>query len=97
MKQSFLNLAFILTISIFMSSCYSLTYSVGNGAQTGVEVKEKNHYVIAGLAPIKTSDPVKMAGNATDYTVTIEHTFIDGLINALTAGIYTPTTTKVRK
>ena len=97
MKKSILKLSFILTISIFMSSCYTLTYSVGNGAQTGVEVKEKNHYVVYGLAPVKTSDPAKMAGNATDYTVTIEHSFIDGLINALTFGLYTPTTTKVKK
>lgn len=80
-----------------MSSCYTLTYNVGNGAQTGVEIKEKNHYLIAGLAPLKTSDPVKMAGNATDYTVTIQHSFVDGLINAITFGIYTPTTTTVKK
>jgi hypothetical protein len=38
-----------------------------------------------------------MAGDAKDYQVTIEHTFVDGLINALTFGIYTPTTTKVIK
>jgi len=97
MKKSILNLALILSISILMSSCYTLTYSVGKGAQTGVEFKEKNHYLILGLAPIYTSDPVKLAGGATDYEVTITHTFIDGLLNSLTFGIYTPTTTIVRK
>jgi predicted GH43/DUF377 family glycosyl hydrolase len=70
---------------------------VGSGPQTNVEVKEKNHYVIYGLAPIKTSDPIKMAGGAANYQVTIQHTFIDGLLNAITFGIYTPTTTKVKK
>lgn len=97
MKKIVLNLALVFTISILMTSCYTLTYSVGEGAKTGVEVKEKNHYLIYGLAPLKTSDPTKMAGGAKDYTVTIQHTFIDGLINALTFGIYTPTTTIVRK
>lgn len=86
-----------MVVIISLSSCYTLTYSVGKGAQKGMEVVEKNHYLIYGLAAIKTSDPTKMAGGATDYDVTITHTFIDGLINAITGGIYTPTTTKVRK
>jgi len=97
MKKIILNLTLIFTISVLMTSCYTLTYSVGEGAKTGVEVKEKNHYLIYGLAPIKTSDPTKMAGGAKDYTVTIQHTFVDGLIATLTSGIYTPTTTKVKK
>lgn len=84
-------------MSFLLTSCYTLTYSVGKGAQTGVEVKAKNHYLIYGLAPIKTSNPAKMAGGATDYEVSVSHTFIDGLINAITFGFYTPTTTKVKK
>lgn len=97
MKKTFLNLALVFAISISMTSCFTLTYSVGEGSKTGIEVTEKNHYLIYGLAPIKTSDPTKMAGSAKDYTVTIQHTFIDGLLNALTFGIYTPTTTIVKK
>jgi hypothetical protein len=97
MKKVISKLAFVLTISVLMTSCYTLTYSVGEGAKTGVEVKEKNHYLIGGLAPIKTSDPTKMAGGAKDYTVKIQHTFVDGLLSALTGGIYTPTTTIVKK
>ena len=70
---------------------------VGDGPQKGIEIKQKNHYFVYGLAPGGISDPVKMAGDAKDYQVTIDHTFVDGLINALTLGIYTPTTTKVVK
>ncbi len=97
MKKNFLKFAFVMGVCVVMTSCYTLTYSVGEGAKTGVEVKEKNHFLIYGLAPIKTSDPTKMADGAKDYTVTIQHTFVDGLINALTGGIYTPTTTIVKK
>lgn len=97
MRRTFVNLILVVAISFLMVSCYTLTYSVGEGAKTGVVVKEKNHYLIYGLAPIKTSDPTKMAGGATNYTVTIQHTFVDGLLNALTFGIYTPTTTTVQK
>ena len=35
-----------------MASCYTISYAVGSGAQTGVEVTEKNHYVIGGLAAV---------------------------------------------
>lgn len=80
-----------------LSSCYSLTYNVGQGAQSGVSVSEKNHYLIYGLAALQTSDPTKLAGGAKDYTVNIKHSFIDGLLNALTGGIYSPTTTTVTK
>jgi hypothetical protein len=97
MKKVVLNFALVVGMSLMMTSCYTLTYNVGKGAQTGVEVKEKNHYLIAGLAPLKTSNPTTMAGGATDYTVTVQHTFVDGLLNAITFGIYTPTTTKVTK
>jgi len=97
MKKTISNFAFVLTISILMSSCYTLSYEVGNGAQTGIELKQKNHYLIGGLAKLSTSDPTEMAGDTDNYNVKIEHSFIDGLINALTFGLYTPTTTTVTK
>ena len=80
-----------------LSSCYTHTYMVGNGPQTGVEVKEKNHYLLFGLAPISTSNPDQMAGGQENYSVTTSHTFVDGLLNSLTGGLYTPTTTVVTK
>ncbi|MEO1263890.1 MAG: Bor family protein [Bacteroidota bacterium] len=97
MKKRIFNLCLALGLMFCMSSCYTYTYSVGNGAQSGVEVKKANHYFIFGLAPGKLSDPNELAGGAKDFDVTITHTFVDGLLNALTFGIYTPTTTIVQK
>lgn len=97
MRKLVLNFVLLISVTLLLSSCYTLTYSVGRGAQKGMEIKEKNHYLIYGLAAIKTSDPTKMAGGAEDYDVTITHSFVDGLINAITGGIYTPTTTIVKK
>ena len=90
-------LVLILVTSLLLTSCYTYTYNVGKGAQKGITVTEKNHYVIYGLVPIATSNPSKMADGVQDYSVQIQHTFIDGLINAITMGIYTPTTTTVTK
>ncbi len=97
MKKLIVSLMCVFVMTLLVTSCYTHTYSVGKGAQTGIEVTEKNHYLILGLVPLSTSNPSEMAGGAQNYTVTHEHTFVDGLINAITGGIYTPTTTTVRK
>ena len=80
-----------------MSSCYTHKFNIGEGAKTGVTVTEKNHFFIFGLVPGKLSDPHKMADGATDFEVTEGWEFVDGLLNVITFGIYTPTTTTVQK
>lgn len=97
MKKQLCKLFFIFGIAISLTSCYTYTFNVGDGAQSGATVKGKNHYFIGGLAQGQQSDHTELAGNATDYTVTIQHTFVDGLIQALTLGIYTPTSTIIQK
>ncbi len=84
-------------VTFSLSSCFTMSYMVGSGPQSGVQVIEKNHYVINGLAPVKVSNPSIMAGDSKNYQVTITHTFIDGLISALTFGLYSPTTTIINK
>jgi ABC-type oligopeptide transport system substrate-binding subunit len=97
MKNKFLSLALLSCLCLSMASCYTVSYAVGTGSQTGETIKEKNHFLVAGLAPIKTANPTQMAGDAKNYQVTISHTLVDGLINILTGGLYTPTTTIVKK
>lgn len=97
MKKLFVNLALVVGLSLFLTSCYTYTFTVGDGPQTGVTVTQKNHYLLYGLAPISTSDPTEMARGSENYEVTIQHTFVDGLLNAITWGIYTPTTTRVTR
>lgn len=87
----------IICISSLLSSCYSVSYKIGKGSRLGLKVSQKNHYLIYGLAPIRTSNPARMAGSVSDYTVNTQHTFVDGLISALTFGIYSTTTTTVTK
>jgi hypothetical protein len=86
-----------LAASFLLTSCYTYTTVVGNGAKGNSETKEWNHYVLWGLAPVGTSDAKAMAGGATDYTVTTKQTFVNGLISGITFGLYSPTTTIVTK
>jgi hypothetical protein len=80
-----------------LTSCYTYTTVVGEGAKGNQEVQKWNHYLIDGLAPVGVSDPKVMAGGAKDYTVTTSQSFVNSVVAILTFGIYTPTTTTVKK
>ena len=70
---------------------------VGSGAQGNNEKTNWNHYVILGLAPVGVSNSKQMADGAENYTVYTRQSFVNGLVSAITFGIYTPTTTTVTK
>lgn len=84
-------------ISFSLTSCYTYTSVIGSGAQGNKEVTKWNHYVIYGLAPVGVSDSKELAGGSENYEVTTRQTFINALVSSLTFGIYTPTTTTVKK
>ncbi len=97
MKKTISLFSIVVVVSFMLSSCYTYTVTVGKGPQSNTVVTEMNHYLIYGLAPVAVSDAKTMIGEAENYSVTITHTFIDGLLAAITGGIYTPTTTIVTK
>ena len=49
MKKKVLSSLFFVVLLVLMTSCYTYTFNVGEGPQTGVEIVEKNHYVISEL------------------------------------------------
>ncbi len=97
MKKSMKMMAIVFASAMLLTSCYSYTSVVGSGAQGSNETTEWNHYVIYGLAPVGISDSKQMAGGAENYTVHTRQSFVNGLVSAITFGIYTPTTTTVTK
>lgn len=97
MRKNFLKLAVVCGVCLVMTSCYTVTATIGNGPQTGEKVVGHNHFLIAGLVPVGTADVKKMAGDTKDYQITVKHSFVDGLLAAITGGLYTPTTTVVKK
>jgi len=87
----------MLASSTCLTPCYSCTTVVGQGVQGNQQTTAWNHYLIGGLAPVGGSDAQQLAGGAQNYTVKTEMSFVNGLIGAITLGIYTPTTTTVTK
>lgn len=97
MKKVILNLALLVGLSTTMMSCYSYSHTVGKGAQSQEVIKKKNHYLLYGLKPIKVSDSKEMVGESKNYELTVKHSILDQLLNGFTLGIYTPTTTIIKK
>lgn len=97
MKRTIKSIGLAIVLGVSLTSCYSYTTVVGQGAQGNSQTTEWNHYLIGGLAPVKVSDAKQMSGGAQNYTVHTRQTFVNGLISSLTFGIYTPTTTTVTK
>ena len=79
--------------ALLLSSCYSYTSVVDNGAQGNQQITQWNHYLQSGLAPVGVSDSKQMADGAENYSVFTSLSFINGLVSALTFGLYSPTTT----
>lgn len=95
-KKTIKMMAVACMASVLLTSCYSYTSVVGEGAVGNKKVTKWNHYVIYGLAPVGVSDSKVMANGAENYEVTTVQTFVNGLVSSLTFGLYTPTTTIVR-
>ena len=91
------NFLFLAVLAIGLSSCYTTTYTMGSGPQTGITVKEKNLFLLSGLLAINTADPQEMAGGADNFSVETKQSFVDGLILGLTGGLIAPMTVTVTK
>jgi len=86
-----------ISCSLLLSSCFTYTTVVGEGSTSKQEVQKWNHYFLWGLAPGKVSNPAELAGDAKNYEVKTEQSFVNGLVNVITFGIYAPTTTTITK
>lgn len=97
MKKFIKNTVSLIFLSFLLTSCYNYTSVVGEGPQGSQEVTEWNHYIFWGLAPVGVSDSKSMAGGTNNYHVHTRMSFVNGLLSGITGGIYSPTTTTVKK
>lgn len=77
-------LAIFMVLIFAFSSCYTLTHVVGSGAKGGQTTEKRQWYALWGLVPINEVDSKMMAGDARDYTIVSQHTFVDLVISAFT-------------
>ncbi|GHT33192.1 hypothetical protein AGMMS49574_18330 [Bacteroidia bacterium] len=83
---------------LMMTSCYTSQVLVGNVKKNQPLVyvaQTKNHFFIYGLIPLESQDVAgKLVGTRRNYVIETTHSFADVLLEIVTGGIYTPTTTK---
>ncbi|MCD4829405.1 MAG: Bor family protein [Candidatus Cloacimonetes bacterium] len=70
-----------------MVACSTHTHIVGTGGQGSDVQIARQWYAIFGLVELNEVDTNAMASGATDYTITTEQTFVDGLITCFTSAI----------
>ncbi len=97
----YMNTKFFVTsvFCLFMfSSCYNTKVLVGNVKKNDPVVKVNsvtNHHLLYGLIPVgkTTLQNSEYVGQKENYVVKTNQTFLNGFLNWLTFGIYTPSTT----
>lgn len=94
-----LNLALLLAFALALTGCLQHTYVVGDGAANGeIVYKHWHHHWLFGLIRPEIQEQLDVealcpSGNAEIHQ---RKSFANGLVDALTSFIYTPTTVTVR-
>jgi hypothetical protein len=81
---------------LVVAGCYEHTFTIGAGAPAGpIVYDEWQTHWLSGLIGERTHDVSALcpSGNATIHD---EQTFLNGLVSALTIGIYSPTKVTIR-
>ncbi len=79
---------FILIVMLFVIGCSANVHTIGNGPQKNEVQEARQWYILYGLVPLNEVNTQEMAGNAKDYEIKTEQSFLDGLIMCFT-GIVT--------
>jgi uncharacterized lipoprotein YajG len=91
-----LKILIVLVSSSFLFGCASQTFTI-NGESGDVPTTQKSqHFFINGLAQEKITNAAEVCGGVDNIVkVEAQHTFMNGLLGAITYGIYTPRSAKV--
>jgi len=84
MKQILPSLLLAAALGLSMTSCYTMTHTVGQGASTEETATERQWYLFWGLLKLNDVDSHEMADGADNYTVKTEQSFLDIVINIFT-------------
>lgn len=90
------GVAAAMVVAVVATGCLEHTYQVGGGAPAAPVVYEEwHHHWLGGLIGERSIEIEQYcpSGRATIHD---EQSFLNGLVSALTSGIYMPTTVKIR-
>jgi hypothetical protein len=87
-------LIILLLIASFAIGCAAHIHTVGKGPQLNEKRTVRQYYFLWGLIPLNEVDTNAMAGDASDYEIRTETSFVDVLIG-IPAGLITVQTRTV--
>jgi hypothetical protein len=73
---------------LLLPGCFTFSHTVGNGPanpKAPVVVEQTRWFALYGIVPFDHVDSKSLAGNARDYRVTTEFTFLDCVITCFTS------------
>jgi len=98
MSKKLQQVACLIGASVLFASCYTTRTYVGNVHENDpvVKVNQKtNNFLLWGLVPLggATLQNNDFVSGHKDYVVEKQQSFVNGFLNVITAGIYSPMTT----
>jgi uncharacterized lipoprotein YajG len=82
--------------TLLVSGCATQSFTLHNSADSTPNVDTSQHFFINGLAQERHLDAATICGGADKVLkVEVQQTFVNGLLSAVTFGIYTPRTARV--
>lgn len=73
---------------LLLPGCFTFTHTVGNGPANPKAPQVAEHtrwFALYGIVPFDHTDSKSLAGNARDYRVTTQFTFLDCVISTFTS------------
>jgi hypothetical protein len=88
MGKKIVSVILVLFFVVYATGCSTHIHTVGSGGKNASTVEARQWYVLWGLVPINNVDSKAMAGDAANYTIKTQASFLDLVISAV-AGIVT--------
>lgn len=85
--KKFMKVATIAIMCAALSGCYTFNHQVGSGAQTGVQKKQKQWFILWGLLPLTKVDSKALAGGAENYDIQTQQAIDDIVISIITSWV----------
>ena len=92
-----LTIIILMIMVVIFVGCSTHIHTIGDGASGNDKDVKRQWYVAFGLATLNEVDTREMAGEAENYEIKTQTTFIDGLIGVLTYSLISPRTVTVTK
>ena len=90
-------MAALAAMLVVTAACYEHTFTIGNGAPAApIAQEEWRHHWLWGLISPDKEMRLRDECSSGDATIEAEQSFLNGLVAALTGGIYSPHTVRIR-